>query len=72
MPLIYYKMHDTPQQIYDLQLKLWLAKPPVERLHQLMIDNEALFKFWSEVKPANKSTKKLLLTKTIIKSNFQK
>jgi hypothetical protein len=30
-----------------LQLKTWLAKPPMERLKQMMIDNEALIRFWS-------------------------
>ena len=47
-------MTDTPQHIYDLQLKLWLAKSPGERLHQLMKDNDALFKFWKEAKIVNK------------------
>jgi hypothetical protein len=56
-------MSDTPQHIYDLQLKLWLAKSPTERLHSLMTDNEALFKFWKEVKPANNSTKKNYIQK---------
>lgn len=65
-------MNDTPQHIYDLQLKLWLAKSPGERLRQLMIDNDALFKFWRETKPAKNSPKKILLTKAIIESNFQK
>ncbi len=65
-------MNDTPQHIYDLQLKLWLAKSPGERLRQLMIDNDALFKFWREAKPVKNNTKKIILTKKIIKSNFQK
>ncbi len=39
-------MTDTPQHIKDLQLKIWLAKPPMERLKQFLIDNEALYKFW--------------------------
>lgn len=40
-------MTDTPEQIKALQLKLWLDKPPMERLRQMMLDNEALIKFWS-------------------------
>ncbi len=56
-------MTDTLQHIYDLQLKLWLAKSPAERLNQLMIDNDALFKFWKKAKVVNKSTEKVLLIK---------
>jgi len=40
-------MNDTPDHIKALQLKIWLSKPPMERLRQMMKDNEALFKFWS-------------------------
>lgn len=40
-------MTDTPEHIKALQLKIWLSKPPMERLRQMMIDNEALFKFWN-------------------------
>ena len=39
-------MDDTPKHIKDLQLKIWLAKPPMERLKQFLIDNDALYKFW--------------------------
>lgn len=49
-------MTDTPQHVKDLQLKLWLAKEPGERLRQLMINNDALYKFWDEVR-ANLKTK---------------
>ena len=35
-------MTDTPQHVKDLQLKLWVAKDPEERLRQLIIDNDAL------------------------------
>ncbi len=38
-------MIDTPKHIKDLQLKIWLAKTPAQRLQQLMKDNEALLKF---------------------------
>jgi hypothetical protein len=37
-------MTDTPQHIKDLQLKLWLAKPPGERLYQFLVDNDAMMK----------------------------
>lgn len=50
-------MIDTTQDIKNLQLKIWLDKSPMERLHQLMIDNEALIKFWKEVKPSDKILK---------------
>jgi hypothetical protein len=39
-------MTDTTQAIKDLQLKIWLSKPPMERLKQMMEDNAALNKFW--------------------------
>jgi hypothetical protein len=31
---------DTPQHIYDLQLKAWLLKTPEERLIQFLKDND--------------------------------
>lgn len=40
-------MNDTPQNIKELQLKIWLSKPPGERLRQFMADNASLFQFWS-------------------------
>ncbi len=43
-------MEDTPQHIKDLQLKIWLSKPFDERLKQFCDDNEALYKFWDELK----------------------
>lgn len=57
-------MIDTPQNIKELQLKIWLSKPPGERLKQFMEDNASLFQFWrmarksehnsnSEISPAN-------------------
>lgn len=46
-------MEDTPQHIKDLQLKIWLSKPPMERLRQFLVDNEALYMFWNENKKAN-------------------
>ena len=46
-------MTDTPAHIKALQLKIWLSKPPMERLRQMMLDNEALVQFWSVVKKSN-------------------
>jgi hypothetical protein len=50
-------MTDTTQDIKNLQLKIWLDKSPMERLRQFMTDNEALIKFWNEVKPSDKILK---------------
>lgn len=36
-------MTDTPQNIQELQLKLWLQKSPGERLLQALKNNEQLF-----------------------------
>lgn len=35
-------MTDTPQHIYDLQVKLWLEKSPGERLYQAIKDIEEM------------------------------
>ena len=40
-------MTDTPDNIKALQLKIWLSRSPMERLKQMMVDNEALMRFWS-------------------------
>ncbi len=45
-------MTDTPQHIKDLQLQIWLSKPPEERLRQFLIDNEVLYTFWKQAKLA--------------------
>lgn len=37
-------MTDTPSHIHELQLKLWLSKPPGERLYQFLMDNDAMLK----------------------------
>jgi len=46
-------MTDTPQNIKAMQLKIWLSKPPMERLRQMMIDNEAMMHFWSTTRRTN-------------------
>jgi hypothetical protein len=43
-------MQDTPQHIKDLQLQIWLAKPPMERLRQFLIDNDSFFQLVNEIK----------------------
>ncbi len=43
-------MTDTPQHIYDLQLKTWLAKTPGERLLQFLKDNDDMRKALKEAK----------------------
>jgi hypothetical protein len=41
---------DTPQHIKDLQLKLWLEKPPGERLYQTIIDIEDMRNVYRDIK----------------------
>lgn len=36
-------MTDTPDHIKKIQLKIWLAKSPAERLKQFLLDNEAFY-----------------------------
>jgi hypothetical protein len=43
-------MEDTPQHIKELQLKIWMAKTPAQRLKQFLEDNDALQKFWAKSK----------------------
>jgi hypothetical protein len=42
-------MTDTPDRIKEIQLQLWLSKSPMERLRQMMVDNESLFLFWRQM-----------------------
>ncbi len=46
-------MNDTPDNIKALQLKIWLSKPPEERLRQMITDNDAQFKFWLNTKKSD-------------------
>jgi len=41
-------MDDTPAHIKQLQLAIWLAKPPEEWLRLTLEDNDALFALWAE------------------------
>ncbi|GGB12512.1 hypothetical protein GCM10011511_40180 [Puia dinghuensis] len=51
-------MNDTPQNIKDLQLKIWLSKPPMERLRQMMENNAMLHQFWSKAQRHNSHDKR--------------
>ena len=37
-------MTDTPEHIKKIQLEIWLAKTPEERLTQFLKDNDEMFK----------------------------
>jgi hypothetical protein len=43
-------MDDTPPHVKQLQLEIWLSKPPEERLRITLEDNDALFALWKELK----------------------
>ena len=43
-------MEDTPEHVKKIQLELWLAKTPGERILQYLKDNEELYKMWDAVK----------------------
>ncbi|MBC7552834.1 MAG: hypothetical protein H7257_02520 [Taibaiella sp.] len=43
-------MQDTPEHVKKIQLELWLAKTPGERILQYLKDNEELYKMWDSVK----------------------
>lgn len=47
-------MTDTSPDIKELQLQIWLSKPPMERLKQFLLDNEALYLFWNNAKDKKK------------------
>ena len=53
-------MNDTPAHIKELQLQLWLSKPPEERLLQFIKENEA---WWQALKEAKENNLKLKETK---------
>jgi len=50
-------MNDTPQNIKDQQLKIWLSKPPMERLRQMMENNAMLYQFWSKARKSGNGQK---------------
>ena len=46
-------MTDTPEHIKELQLKMWLAKSPAQRLYQFLIDNDAAYQALRKFKIEN-------------------
>jgi hypothetical protein len=40
---------DTPPHIKQLQLEIWLSKPPMERLRLTLENNDDLFALWKEL-----------------------
>jgi len=50
-------MEDTPEDIKKLQLEIWLAKPPGERLRLAIKSNEELHAFWNAGKKSLATTK---------------
>jgi hypothetical protein len=59
-------MEDTPLHIKQLQLKVWLAKTPAQRLKQFLVDNDALQKFWAKNKNAKATIDNQLKDKPVI------
>jgi hypothetical protein len=57
-------MNDTPAHIRDMQLKLWLAKTPEERLLQFITENDAWWKAIREAKEKMKQEPKQAEKKT--------
>lgn len=53
----YRNITDTPKYVQEIQLKLWLAKTPGERLLQFLTDNDAMFKAMLKVKEQLKKEK---------------
>jgi len=43
-------MDDTPEHVKKIQLEIWLAKPPEERIKLTLQMNDELFGLWREVK----------------------
>jgi hypothetical protein len=51
-------VEDTPEHIKQLQLKIWLAKAPGERLRQFIVDNDTFFKMINAAKASLKTKQK--------------
>jgi hypothetical protein len=43
-------MQDTPEHIKQIQLDIWMSKTMSERLERTILDNDALFKLWQEMR----------------------
>ena len=50
-------MDDTLPHVKQIQLEIWLSKPPEERLRLTLEDNDALFALWNEIKKNNHENK---------------
>ena len=50
-------MTDTPKHVQEIQLKLWLAKTPGERLLQFLTYNDAMYKALLKAKAQMKKEK---------------
>jgi hypothetical protein len=61
-------MEDTPLHIKQLQLKVWMAKTPSQRLKQFLEDNDALQKFWAKNKTVKATLDNQLKDKPAINS----
>ena len=48
-------MTDTPNHIKELQLKIWLSKPPEERLRLTLEGNGQLLHFWASAQVVDRS-----------------
>jgi hypothetical protein len=58
-------MNDTPQHIKEQQLKIWLSKPPMERLRQMMENNAMLYQFWSNARKSDNSQEQSPTARTL-------
>jgi hypothetical protein len=61
-------MNDTSQKVKDEQLKIWLSKPPMERLRQMMENNAMLYQFWSNTRRSDKHQEHNPTTRILKKS----
>ena len=41
-------MTDTPKEVKNIQLEIWMSKSPEERLVTFLKDNEVLYLFWKQ------------------------
>jgi hypothetical protein len=48
-------MTDTPPDVKQIQLEIWLSKPPMERLRITLENNDDLFRLWNTLKKNNKA-----------------
>lgn len=62
-------MTDTPEPIKELQLQIWLSKTPGERLRQFMEDNDAMYRFWDQMKEAERSKKMRIAVNPLVIMN---